>query len=189
MGDEPDGSGKFIANVLRNEKIKEAIEYMLKENDGLIIGICNGFQALIKTGLLPYGKIKEIEEDDPTLTFNNSNRHIAKFVKTRMLTKNSPWLMELSEDEYTVPISHGEGRFVINEEKLNELLDNEQVAAQYIINPNGSYYGIESIISKDGKIFGKMGHSERVDVNLYKNIDLKEQKIFDGAVKYFKEDK
>ena len=114
MGDEPDGSGKFIANVLRNEKIRESIEYMLEENDGLIIGICNGFQALIKTGLLPYGKIKEIEEDDPTLTFNNSSRHIARFVSTNMLTKNEPWLSKQKKDSYKITIAHGEGRSIVN---------------------------------------------------------------------------
>lgn len=187
MGDEPDGSGKFIANVLRNEKIRESIEYMLEENDGLIIGICNGFQALIKTGLLPYGKIKEIEEDDPTLTFNNSSRHIARFVSTNMLTKNGPWLSKLKKDSYKIPISHGEGRFIVNEEKLRELLENEQVVAQYEVVPNGSYYGIEAIMSKDGKILGKMGHSERVTDDLYKNIDSDIQEIFESGVSYFKE--
>ena len=189
MGDEPDGSGKFIANVIRSKEVREAIDKLLK-NDGLILGICNGFQALIKTGLLPYGKVTEPRENDPTLTFNNTRRHIAKMVDIKILTKNSPWLMELNKDEYKVPISHGEGRFVVDEKTLKTLLENEQVASQYIENPNGSSYSIESLLSPCGKIYGKMGHSERVSDYNFKNIyDIELQNIFKGAVKYFKGDK
>lgn len=189
MGDEPDGSGKFIANVIRSPKVKEAIEYMLKENDGLILGICNGFQALIKTGLLPYGEIKELGEDDPTLTFNTVGRHIACFADTKVLTTNSPWLNTLEENKsYKVPISHGEGRLVGNEECVRSLFENEQVVAVYEDCPNGSVLNIESLISKDGKILGKMGHSERVDSDLYKNIEgIEYQNIFRAGVEYFKE--
>lgn len=188
MGDEPDGSGKFIANVIRSSKIKEAIEYMLTENDGLILGICNGFQALIKTGLLPYGKIKCMSEEDPTLTFNTKNRHIACLTDTKVLTNNSPWLKYVEEKTYKVPISHGEGRFIASDETIKELLENEQIVAVYESSPNGSKCNIESIISKDGKILGKMGHSERVDKNLYKNIEgIEYQNIFKSGVDYFKE--
>ncbi|EGY79745.1 phosphoribosylformylglycinamidine synthase II [Peptoniphilus indolicus ATCC 29427] len=189
MGDEPDGSGKFIANVIRSPKVKEAIEYMLKENDGLILGICNGFQALIKTGLLPDGEIKELGEDDPTLTFNTVGRHIACLVDTKVLTTNSPWLSTLEENKsYKVPISHGEGRLVGSEECVRSLFENEQVVAMYEDCPNGSVLNIESLISKDGKILGKMGHSERVDSDLYKNIEgIEYQNIFRAGVEYFKE--
>ena len=188
MGDEPDGSGKFIANVIRSKKIKEAIEYMLTENDGLILGICNGFQALVKTGLLPFGTIKEMGEDDPTLTFNTANRHIACIENIKILTNNSPWLSELEEGKfYKMPISHGEGRFIANKNILDELFENEQVVGLYEDCPNGSSCNIESIISTDGKIFGKMGHCERVDKNLYKNIDnIEYQNIFRAGVNYFK---
>lgn len=188
MGDEPDGSGKFIANVIRSPKIKAAIEYLLEENDGLILGICNGFQALIKTGLLPGGKIKELEDDDPTLTFNTVHRHIARVEEVEVKTTNSPWLTKLKENGiYKVPISHGEGRFLANEEKIKELLDNEQVVSVYKNSPNGSDYNIEAIISKDGKILGKMGHSERYEEELFKNIeDMEIQNIFESAVEYFK---
>lgn len=190
LGDEPDGSGKFIANVLRNPKIAQAIEVLLGENDGLIIGICNGFQALIKTGLLPYGKICEIEENMPTLTYNSNGTHIARMVRTKAITKDSPWLNQLElGKEYIIPISHGEGRFVCNEESFNELVKNNQIATTYIDNPNGSYYDIEGIISKDGKIIGKMGHSERFEEGLHKNIpNMELQPIIRGGVKYFKEE-
>ncbi|MCI5839386.1 MAG: phosphoribosylformylglycinamidine synthase [Peptoniphilaceae bacterium] len=190
FADEPDGSGKYIANILRTEKISNAINYMLNENDGLILGICNGFQALVKSGLLPYGKIKIQQENDPTLTFNNSKRHIARLCDVKLLTNNSPWLSSFDEGEiFKLPISHGEGRFVINEEKLNDLIENEQIVGIYEENPNGSDYSIESIISRDGKIFGKMGHSERVNDDLYKNIDgIKYQNIFKNAANYFKEE-
>lgn len=189
LGDEPDGSGKFIANVLRAKEVKEAIEYMLDKNDGLILGICNGFQALIKTGLLPYGKISDLSEDSPTLTFNKSRRHIASFVETRVITDNSPWLKEVEKGKiYKMPISHGEGRFVVSKEGLEELLKKEQVVSIYKLSPNGSDYNIESIMSEDGKILGKMGHAERVSDDLYKNIyDLEVQNLFKSAVRYFKE--
>ena len=188
MADEPDGSGKFLANIIRNKKIKDAIEYMLDKNDGLIIGICNGFQTLIKTGLLPYGKIKEIEEDDPSLTYNTNDRHISTFVDTKILNNKSPWTRGLDLDKiYKIPISHGEGRFIVNEEKYKDLLDNGQIFSVYDTNPNGSDYNIEGILSKDGKILGRMGHVERLDSDLYKNIyDIEEQKIFENAINYFK---
>lgn len=190
LGDEPDGSAKFLANIIRNEKIKEAIYYLLEENDGLILGICNGFQALMKTGLLPYGKVTEPKNDDPSLTFNTNRRHISTFVDTICLTNNSPWTKDLDIGKiYKMPISHGEGRFIVNEEKLQELLNKDQVFSLYKLSPNGSDYNIEGIISEDGKILGRMGHIERIDENLYKNIyDIEVQEIFKNAVEFFKED-
>ncbi|MBP2026031.1 phosphoribosylformylglycinamidine synthase [Peptoniphilus stercorisuis] len=191
LGDEPDGSGKFIANVLRSKEVSEAIDIMIKENDGLILGICNGFQALVKTGLLPGGVIKEVEENDPTITYNKCRRHIAKFVNTKIMTNNSPWLKyaEVSKT-YKMPISHGEGRFVVDENVYNEMLENEQIVAVYDIAPNGSDYNIEAIMSKDGHILGKMGHSERVADDLYKNIyDVEILNLFKAGVEYFKEEK
>ncbi|MFQ8776014.1 MAG: phosphoribosylformylglycinamidine synthase [Finegoldia magna] len=189
LGDEPDGSAKFLANILRNEKISSAIDYLLNENDGLVIGICNGFQALVKTGLLPYGKVTSPQEDDPNLTFNTNRRHIATFVDTLCLTNNSPWTNGIDLNKtYRMPISHGEGRFVIKEDKLQELLDNEQVFSAYKISPNGSDYNIEGILSRDGKILGRMCHTERIADDLYKNIyDIDKQNIFRNAVEYFKE--
>ncbi len=188
LGDEPDGSGKFIAAVLSSKEVSSAIQYLLKENDGLLIGICNGFQALVKSGLLPYGEVRDLDEDSPTLILNSAKRHIARFVETRVLTTNSPWLSELEENKiYKLPISHGEGRFVTDEKGLQKLLDNGQVVATYVESPNGSDYNIESIMSQDGKILGKMGHSERVAGDLYKNIyDVELQNLFKGAVNYFK---
>ena len=197
-GDEPDGSGKFIANVLNNKEIAAAIEDLLSR-DGLILGICNGFQALVKSGLLPYGKLGTVTKDSPTLFRNDINRHISQMVTTRVATTNSPWLKGMSIcDEYTIPVSHGEGKFVVNEELAKELFANGQVAFQYVdpitdeptmespYNPNGSYYAIEGIISKDGRILGKMGHSERYEEGLFKNIEADlEQPLFDNAVKYF----
>lgn len=197
-GDEPDGSGKYIANVLNNEKIEKAIKKFL-ENDGLILGICNGFQALVKSGLLPYGEISKLNEKSPTLTFNKIGRHISQMVRTKIVSNKSPWLKDtLVGEEYIIPVSHGEGRFVANEETLEELFRNGQVATQYVnfegdptnefrFNPNGSSFAIEGIISKDGHIFGKMGHSERYGENLYKNIvGVKLQNIFKNGVNYFK---
>ena len=188
LGDEPDGSAKFIANVLSSNRVSKAIDKLLNENDGLILGICNGFQALVKSGLLPNGQIGKIKENSPTLILNSAKRHIAKFVDTRVLTTNSPWLSELEENKiYRMPISHGEGRFVIDKEGLDELLENEQVVAVYTDAPNGSNYNIEAIMSKDGKILGKMGHSERYQKDLYKNIyDMELQNLFKGAINYFK---
>lgn len=190
LSDEPDGSGKFIANVLRNTKVKEAVEYLLEENDGLILGICNGFQALVKTGLLPFGKIKDIDEDDPTLTYNNIARHVARIVKTKALTTSSPWLKYINKDKvYRVPISHGEGRLLINKELYEKLSDNAQLAFEYIDNPNGSNFDIESMLSPDGKILGKMAHSERVETDTFKNVsDIEIQNIFKAGVEFFKKD-
>ena len=197
-GDEPDGSGKFIANVLNNEVIASAIEDLLSRG-GLILGICNGFQALVKSGLLPYGELGKVTKDSPTLFRNDINRHISQMVTTRVATTNSPWLRGMTiGDEYTIPVSHGEGKFVVNEELARELFANGQVAFQYVdpltdeptmespYNPNGSYYAIEGIISRNGQILGKMGHSERYEAGLFKNIEADlEQPLFDNAVKYF----
>lgn len=190
LGDEPGGSGKFIANVIRSEKVKKAIETLLEDNDGLILGICNGFQALVKTGLLPYGKIKDLEEDDPTLTYNTCSRHIARVVDTVVMSNNSPWLAKLDEGKtYKVPISHGEGRFIASEEAIKEILDKEQVALCYQDAPNGSLLNIEALMSEDGKILGKMGHSERFVENTFKNIrDMELEDIFTAGVEFFKAD-
>ena len=198
-GDEPDGSGKFIANVLNNEKIAAAIEALIARG-GLILGICNGFQALVKSGLLPYGHLGTVTKDSPTLFRNDINRHISQIAFTRVASVNSPWLAGMNiGDTYAIPVSHGEGKFVVNEELAKELFENGQVAFQYAepvdegvsmhspYNPNGSYYAIEGIISKNGQILGKMGHSERYENNLFKNIaaNLK-QPLFENAVKYFR---
>lgn len=197
-GDEPDGSGKFIANVLNNKDIAEAIEGLLSRG-GLILGICNGFQALVKSGLLPYGELGKVTKDSPTLFRNDINRHISQMVTTRVASTNSPWLRGMAiGDEYTIPVSHGEGKFVVSEELARELFANGQVAFQYVdpltdeptmespYNPNGSYYAIEGIISRNGQILGKMGHSERYERNLLKNIEADlEQPLFENAVKYF----
>jgi phosphoribosylformylglycinamidine synthase len=197
-GDEPEGSAKFIATILRNEKIKGAVERLLGR-DGLILGICNGFQALVKSGLLPNGVIGDLDEDSPTLTYNDINRHISKIVTTKVVSNNSPWLTDIAAgSKHQIAVSHGEGKFVVGEEKLKELIENGQIATQYVdldgnptghgeYNPNGSIYAIEGITSKDGRIFGKMGHSERVGENLYKNIlGDKEQNIFRNGVNYFR---
>lgn len=198
-GDEPDGSGKFIANVLNNEKIAAAIEALIARG-GLSLGICNGFQALVKSGLLPYGHLGCVTKDSPTLFRNDINRHISQIAFTRVASVNSPWLAGMTiGDTYGIPVSHGEGKFVVNEELAKELFDNGQVAFRYAdpidecvtmhspYNPNGSYYAIEGIISKNGQILGKMGHSERYENNLFKNIAANlEQPLFDNAVKYFR---
>ena len=198
-GDEPDGSGKFIANVLNNEKIAAAVEALIARG-GLILGICNGFQALVKSGLLPYGHLGCVTKDSPTLFRNDINRHISQIAFTRVASVNSPWLAGMTiGDTYGIPVSHGEGKFVVNEELAKELFDNGQVAFRYAepidecvtmhspYNPNGSYYAIEGIISKNGQILGKMGHSERYENNLFKNIAANlEQPLFDNAVKYFR---
>jgi len=197
-GDEPEGSAKFIATILRNEKIKDAVEGLLGR-DGLILGICNGFQALVKSGLLPNGIIGDVDETSPTLTYNDINRHISKIVTTKVVSNKSPWLSDIAAgSKHRIAVSHGEGKFVVGEEKLKELIKNGQIATQYVdldgnptshgeYNPNGSVYGIEGITSKDGRIFGKMGHSERTGENLYKNIlGDKEQNIFRNGVNYFR---
>ncbi|MBN2796328.1 MAG: phosphoribosylformylglycinamidine synthase [Clostridia bacterium] len=198
-GDEPDGSGKFIASIFRNPKVKDAIHDLLNNRDGLMIGICNGFQALIKLGLLPYGEIQSLEEDAPTLTFNKIGRHVARYVKTRVASNLSPWLQGVSVgDVHEVALSHGEGRFYANEETLKTLIQNGQIATQYVdengkpsydgrINPNGSLFAIEGITSADGRILGKMGHSERIGSNVAKNIyGEKDMQIFEAGVNYFK---
>ena len=198
-GDEPDGSAKFFATAFQNAKLKEAVEKLINERDGLVLGICNGFQTLIKLGLVPYGKICGQTEGSPTLTYNTIGRHISKMVYTKVVTNKSPWLQgaELG-GVYTNPASHGEGRFVASEEVLNELFANGQVATQYCDldgnitmneewNPNGSYRAIEGITSPDGRVLGKMAHSERrgdgVAINIYGEQDMK---IFESGVKYFK---
>lgn len=198
-GDEPDGSGKFIANVFRNERIKDAVMDLLKNRDGLMLGICNGFQALIKLGLVPYGEIVDINENMPTLTYNEINRHMSSIIRTKITSNKSPWFSEVNlGDIHSVAISHGEGRFVAPKEVLEQLSKNGQIATQYVdvngnismdmpYNPNGSMLAIEGITSPDGRILGKMGHSERIGEDLYKNIPGNfDQKIFKAGVNYYK---
>ena len=198
-GDEPDGSAKFITAFFRNAAIKEAITALLEERDGLMLGICNGFQALIKLGLLPYGKILDTDADCPTLTYNTIGRHQSRLVRTRIASNLSPWLSGTQVGEvYTVPISHGEGRFLAEEALVKQLAARGQIATQYVdlagnattdvhFNPNGSIYAIEGITSPDGRILGKMGHSERKGFGLYKNVPGEfDMKLFESAVKYFK---
>ena len=198
-GDEPDGSGKFITAFFRGESVKAAVTDLLDRRDGLMCGICNGFQALIKLGLLPFGKIIDTDESCPTLTFNNIARHQSKIVRTRVASNMSPWLAECNVgDVYNVPISHGEGKFLASDEMVKKLVEAGQVATQYVdldgnatydidFNPNGSALAIEGITSPDGRVFGKMGHSERVGSGLYRNVvgdyDIK---MFKSMVKYFK---
>lgn len=198
FGDEPEGSGKFIAAFMRNPILKERIHELLYKNDGLILGICNGFQALIKLGLVPYGKIVDTDTTSPTLTFNRIGRHQSRYVTTRIASVNSPWLAGVEVgDLHNIPISHGEGRFVCSDEMLAQLAANGQIATQYVdfagqpsmdiaYNPNGSNMAIEGILSPDGRVFGKMGHSERIGTHIAKNIPgEKDQKIFESGVKYF----
>lgn len=198
-GDEPDGSGKFIATVFRNPRVQEAINEFLTQKDGLMLGICNGFQVLIKLGLVPYGEIRVPSESAPTLTYNNIGRHQAKIARTRISSNKSPWLAQTNVgDIHNIAISHGEGKFVASEDVMRELIANGQVATQYVdfnneatydieFNPNGSFYAVEGITSVDGRVFGKMGHSERIGEEVYKNIiGEKEQKIFESGVKYFR---
>ncbi len=197
-GDEPDGSAKFIANVLNQEDIKAAINRLI-ERKGLILGICNGFQALVKSGLLPHGKIGEVTENSPTLFRNDINRHVSQIVSTKIMTNKSPWLSSYKTGEiHSIAVSHGEGKFMVSKEDAENLAKNGQIAFLYVdvngkptteapYNPNGSEYAIEGIISDDGLILGKMGHSERYENNLFKNIrGNKKQNIFENAVKYFK---
>jgi phosphoribosylformylglycinamidine synthase len=198
-GDEPDGSGKFIATTFRNPVISTAVNDLLKNRDGLALGICNGFQALIKLGLVPNGEITEIAEDAPTLTFNTIGRHISHMAYTRITSTKSPWFSGVNAgDVFAVPVSHGEGRFVANDDVLKKLIENGQVATQYVnldgepsqdirYNLNGSVCAIEGITSPDGRVLGKMGHSERKGDNLYANVPFeKDMKIFESGVKYFK---
>lgn len=198
-GDEPDGSGKFITAFFRNAAVKEQVTDLLDNRDGLMCGICNGFQALIKLGLVPYGRIIDTDENCPTLTYNTIARHQSKIVRTRIASNKSPWLAETEVgDIYSVPISHGEGRFIASDELIHRLAENGQIATQYVdekgeaasdihFNPNGSYYAIEGITSPDGRVFGKMGHSERYAADLYKNVPGNyDIKMFRSAVKYFK---
>ena len=198
-GDEPDGSAKFITAFFRNPAIKEGVTELLDNRDGLMCGICNGFQALIKLGLVPYGKIIDTDETCPTLTFNNISRHQSRIVRTRVASNKSPWLALTNVgDVYNVPISHGEGKFLASEELIRQLAANGQIATQYVdlegnatadihFNPNGSLYAIEGITSPDGRVFGKMGHSERIGAGLYKNVPGEyDIRMFQAAVKYFK---
>lgn len=198
-GDEPDGSGKFIATVFRNPRVQEAINEFLTQKDGLMLGICNGFQVLIKLGLVPYGEIRVPSESAPTLTYNNIGRHQAKIARTRISSNKSPWLAQTNVgDIHNIAISHGEGKFVASEDVMRELIANGQVATQYVdfnneatydieFNPNGSFYAVEGITSVDGRVFGKMGHSERIGEEVFKNIiGEKDQKIFESGVKYFR---
>ena len=198
-GDEPDGSAKFFATAFRNAKMEEAVMKLLNERDGLALGICNGFQALIKLGLVPHGEIVGQTSDSPTLTYNTIGRHISKMVYTKVVTNKSPWLQEATlGGVYCNPASHGEGRFVAPQEWVDKLFANGQVATQYVDldgnptmdeewNINGSYAAIEGITSPDGRVLGKMAHSERrgdsVAINIYGEQDLK---LFESGVKYFK---
>lgn len=198
-GDEPDGSAKFIASVFRNERIKEAVNQLLNQRDGLALGICNGFQALIKLGLVPYGEITPQKEDSPTLTTNHIGRHISKMVYTKVVTNKSPWLQKVNPgDVFAIPASHGEGRFVANEAWIKKLFETGCVATQYVdvngnptmdedFNPNGSYFAIEGITSPDGRVLGKMAHSERIGDHVAMNITGNQnQHLFESGVEYFK---
>lgn len=198
-GDEPDGSGKLITAFFRNEEIKEAVTALLEKRDGLMAGICNGFQALIKLGLVVSGKITDIDESCPTLTYNRIGRHQSKLVRVRIASDNSPWLKEVKVGEiYTVPVSHGEGRFIAPEAVLKDMASRGQIITQYVdmegratsdiqFNPNGSDMAVEGIVSPDGRVLGKMGHSERTGFGLYKNVPgITDMRMFESAVKYFK---
>ena len=198
-GDEPDGSAKFITAFFRNPAVKEAVTDLLDNRDGLMCGICNGFQALIKLGLVPYGKIIDTDENCPTLTFNNISRHQSRIVHTRIASVKSPWLSRMHVgDVVNVPISHGEGKFLAPKDLIDQLAANGQIATQYVdldgkatanidFNPNGSLCAIEGITSPDGRVFGKMGHSERIGDGLYKNVPGNyDIEMFKAAVEYFK---
>ena len=198
-GDEPDGSAKFITAFFRNGAVKEAVTQLLDDRDGLMCGICNGFQALVKLGLVPYGKIIDTDETCPTLTYNTIARHQSRIVRTRIASTKSPWLSLMNVgDIVSVPISHGEGKFLASEELIRQLAANGQIATQYVdlegnatadvhFNPNGSLYAIEGITSPDGRVIGKMGHSERIGKGLYKNVPGEyDIQMFKAAVKYFK---
>ncbi len=197
-GDEPEGSAKFINAFFRNPKIMEEVENMLHKRDGLMIGICNGFQALIKLGLVPFGHIVPLTEESPTLTYNEIGRHQSQLVYTKICTDKSPWLANCKVgDIHAIPISHGEGRFAAHGDVLRKLIDNGQVITQYVdlkgnptmdamFNPNGSMCAVEGIISPDGRVLGKMGHTERLTDSVAKNVDgNKEQLLFKSGVEYF----
>ena len=199
-GDEPDGSGKFITAVFRNPMIREGVTELLDRRDGLMCGICNGFQALIKLGLVPYGKIIDTDASCPTLTYNTIGRHQSRIVRTRIASNLSPWLSLMRiGDVVNVPISHGEGRFLASDALLAQLAENGQIATQYAdfdgratedirFNPNGSAWAVEGITSPDGRVFGKMGHSERVGAGLYKNVPGNyDIRMFEAAVRYFRD--
>ncbi|HAV00734.1 MAG TPA: phosphoribosylformylglycinamidine synthase, partial [Lachnospiraceae bacterium] len=198
-GDEPDGSAKFFATAFRNEVLKDAVMRLLNERDGLILGVCNGFQALIKLGLVPFGEIREQEETSPTLTFNTINRHISKMIYTKVISDKSPWLAKTRPGEtYVIPASHGEGRFVAPEGIIEKLFENGQVATRYAdstgritmdseYNVNGSFMAIEGITSPDGRCFGRMGHPERIGRGVAVNIcGEQDMKIFEAGVEYFR---
>ena len=198
-GDEPDGSAKFITAFFRAPEVTEAVRDLLQNRDGLMLGICNGFQALVKLGLVPYGDIVPMTDECPTLTFNTIGRHQSRLVRTRVASSLSPWLSECKVgDTHTVAISHGEGRFVASPELIEKLIANGQVATQYVdaegkpsmdlsVNPNGSVLSIEGITSPDGRVLGKMGHTERSGAGLYRNIpDFTYQPLIEGGVEYFK---
>ena len=198
-GDEPDGSGKFIASFFRNPALTDAVHDLLKNRDGLMLGICNGFQALVKLGLVPYGEIRDMDETCPTLTFNLIGRHQSRYVTTRVACVKSPWMLKSKVgDLHTIPISHGEGRFVAPEAILTQMIENGQIATQYTdtasipslhisANPNGSVESIEGIFSPDGRVFGKMGHSERQGKWIAKNIPgNKHQPIFESGALYYR---
>jgi phosphoribosylformylglycinamidine synthase len=198
-GDEPDGSAKFITAFFRNPEVKEAVHSLLNDRDGLMCGICNGFQALVKLGLVPFGKIIDTDENCPTLTYNTIGRHQSRIVHTRIASVKSPWLSLMNVgDIVNVPISHGEGRFFASQELVKQLAANGQIATQYVdlngeptmdtaFNPNGSIFAIEGITSPDGRVFGKMGHSERIGASLYRNVPGNyDIRMFESAVKYFK---
>ncbi|EQB3101415.1 phosphoribosylformylglycinamidine synthase [Clostridium botulinum] len=198
-GDEPEGSGKFIATIFRNEKIKDSVMELLKARDGLMLGICNGFQALIKLGLVPFGEIRDINENCPTLTYNDIGRHQSKIAYTKVVSNLSPWFNNVEVgDIHAIPISHGEGKFYAKDNVMKRLIDNGQIVTQYVdvngnvtsdirYNPNGSISSVEGICSPDGRILGKMAHSERIGYGTLKNVPgNKDQKIFDAGIKYFK---
>jgi phosphoribosylformylglycinamidine synthase len=197
-GDEPDGSGKFITAFFRNPAVKDATHELLKNRDGLMLGICNGFQALIKLGLVPYGEIIDTDETCPTLSFNVIGRHQSRIVRTRVASNRSPWLARARVgDIVSVPISHGEGRFLCSDALLERLAENGQLATQYVdldgvptmdvdFNPNGSVWAVEGILSPDGRVLGKMGHSERVGPSLYRNVPgAYDLGLFASAKDYF----
>jgi len=198
-GDEPDGSGKFITAFFRNASIKEGVTDLLERRNGLMCGICNGFQALIKLGLVPFGRIIDTDAGCPTLTFNTIGRHQSRIVRTRIASNKSPWLSLVNVgDIISVPVSHGEGRFLASDEIISQLAENGQIATQYVdldgnatmdihFNPNGSMQAIEGILSPDGRVFGKMGHSERTGSGLYRNVPGNyDIRMFESAVNYLK---